>query len=212
MSANLAPYDLDRHLQVDNLGEQLSRNRVHLIMVDVRAAAEAAIAGSLMLATGCAGTHARPVFTTVPSTTPTAVTSSPCVVGAIPYSTRPGKALVSVDRHPVAVAAVWVPGLNQRPCRSQITNGKSAQADRLASAIDAAPRFPSGRIACPNDDGSGVVLYFSYSHSQPETATVTLRGCRSVQAPARRARQVTTAVYQALAPLMPVAWRQPEPK
>lgn len=108
-----------------------------------------------------------------------------------------------MDGHPTAVEAVWVPGLNQSACRTQITTGNPTQADRLARAIDAAPRFPQGSFGCPNDDGSGVILYFGYTKQPAEMATISLSGCRSVQAPARRPRTVTTAVEQALTPLMP---------
>jgi hypothetical protein len=73
------------------------------------------------------------------------------------YSDRPGDRLVMVDAEPVSLTSLWLPGLNQRPCSAQLGHYDELTARRVARDIRAAPRFPSGDMSCPNDDGSGVL-------------------------------------------------------
>ena len=74
----------------------------------------------------------------------------------------------------------------------------------LDAAIDAAPRFGTGRLSCPNDDGAHVILYFEYpAPAVTEVIDVSLAGCRSLSqtgAVAGRANEVLTAALRPLAP------------
>ena len=180
-----------------------------LIIVNVRARLLVSLVAAVSLPSGCGGTVSRPVFASVPTAGPSSVKTTPCVVSEDAHRELSGTALVFVDRHPVAVEAVWIPGLNQRPCRSEVTRGTAVEAAKIAAAIDAAPRFPSGDFSCPNDDRSATQLYFSYPSHRSQMAEVALSGCTSVHAPGRRARQLTVAVREALGPLEPPAWRLP---
>jgi hypothetical protein len=109
----------------------------------------------------------------------------------------------AVDADPVGVTAIWLPGLNQRPCRWSAAVGGATVAGRLASDIAAAPRFLSGTF-CPNDDGSAVDLYFRYADRRGlEDVTVGLRGCQVVRVPGGPDLRATPTLLRDIALLAP---------
>ncbi|MGZ4141866.1 MAG: hypothetical protein ACXVQY_05095 [Actinomycetota bacterium] len=135
------------------------------------------------------------------------ITNESCVLPGHTSQLQKTDGLVTVDDHPRALVAIWVPGLNYRPCRSALTRGTAAQAQRIAQDIRAAPAFPKGRFSCPNDDASAVRLYFEYAGSaRVEGVDVSLRGCLPISAAGRAARRVTLALIRDLLPIAPQPW------
>jgi hypothetical protein len=109
----------------------------------------------------------------------------------------------AVDADPVGVTAIWLPGLNQHPCRWSAAVGGATVAQRLAADIAAAPRFLSGTF-CPMDDGSAVDLYFRYADRRGLTdVTVGLRGCRVVRVPGGPDLRATPTLLRDIALLAP---------
>jgi len=115
-------------------------------------------------------------------------------------------ALVTVDPAPRSVTAVWLPGLNHA-CTPVISHGGAQVASRLADDVRNARPAPSGAIACPEDSGAGVRLYFSYPSTHlAEVVDVALTGCEFVAAPGRSARATAPPLHRDLRPMAPQAW------
>lgn len=169
----------------------------------------------VVLVSGCAGAFTdhhtavgAPVAAVAPTRAPAAVGPGGCVLqGAAPATATAGQSLVGVDRSPSGVIIVWVPGLNQRPCRAQLGRDGSRIARGLAAAVDTAPAVPPGSSACPAADGAGADLYFLYPGRPGEQAQVSLSGCEDVGAPGRAPRQLSDDLVAALRPLAPGPWR-----
>lgn len=49
---------------------------------------------------------------------------------------------------------------------------------RLVSELDALPALPRGRIACPMDDGSQIVVMLTYRSGRRVTVALGPTGCR----------------------------------
>lgn len=182
----------------------------------MRITAVSAGAGALclVLASGCAGAFTNhptavgaPVHAVAPTRAPAAVGSGGCTLKGTSPDTPTEQALVSVDRPPSGVVIVWVPGLNQRPCRAQLIHDGARIARGLVAAIDTAPVIPPGSSACPAADGAGADLYFTYPGRAGEQAQVELSGCEGVGAPGRAPRQLSDDLVAALLPLAPGPWR-----
>lgn len=158
------------------------------------------------------GASGGPVRATPPSAAPSA-SARPEGAGhacLVPHGAEDERnhGLVSVGGRPTGVIAVWLPGLNQRPCRAALTRGNADVARRLAKDIRAAPKWPSGNFNCPNDDGAGARLYFQRSGSTlADLADIQLSGCRGVDAPGRSARWMTDRLFHDLASIEPAPWR-----
>jgi hypothetical protein len=168
----------------------------------------AVFAATVTSCSGCGAATGAPVRGVLPSITPTVqVRSGACWTSGA--STRQqGGGLVAVGPHSTGVVAVWVPGLNQRPCRAVITRVTKESAGLLAADILSAPKVPPGRFSCPMDDGTHVRLYFTYSGAaEPERVDVALTGCTDISAPDRAARRVTGQLARDLAPFAPMPWR-----
>ncbi len=50
----------------------------------------------------------------------------------------------------------------------------------LTRHLNALPRFPSGPMSCPADDGSEIVAIFHYAKAPDDPVTVDLTGCQGV--------------------------------
>ncbi len=185
----------------------------------MRITAGTAGAGALcvVLAAGCAGASTdhltvvgAPVHAVAPTRAAAAVGPAGCVLqGAAPDTdTDPVvQGLVSVDRSPSGVAIVWVPGLDQRPCRAELVRAGPPIARGLVAAIDTAPAIPPGTTACPAADDTEADLYFLYPGRPAEQSQVGLSGCESVGAPGRAPGQLSDDLVAALLPLAPGPWR-----
>jgi hypothetical protein len=93
-----------------------------------------------------------------------------------------------LDPHPTGGVALWLPGLNARPCRAVLTALTRSQASAFAVAVDHARPFPSGAWDCAMDDASGVTVFLSYpGRVQAEVVEVALSGCGGLTAPGRSA-------------------------
>lgn len=116
--------------------------------------------------------------------------------------------LVTVHQQPRGARAVWLPGMNQRPCTTAITYADASAAAGLAADIDHAPAVDKGAIInCPLDDASAVRLSFDVG-AGPATddVTVSLRGCTWVSAPGREPRRASQKLLRDLAALAPRPW------
>ena len=149
----------------------------------------------------------RPVSAVAPSSAPSPAATRPCDGFRAPEDVDPAGRLVAVNPHPIRATAVWLPGLNSVACRAKLTTMDTAEAVRLAAAINRAPPSPRGATACPADDATAVIVYFSYRHrAEEELADVSLSGCAGVGAPGRYARQLTPTIRHILAGLAPTGW------
>ncbi|GAA4615895.1 hypothetical protein GCM10023195_70350 [Actinoallomurus liliacearum] len=118
------------------------------------------------------------------------------------------RGLVAVDPHPVGIVVVWLPGMNQHPCRAELTRGNADLARRIAKDVEAAPKWPSGVFHCPMDDALDAELYFEQPrHAKAELVDAGLAGCRGIAAPGRSARQFTDRFARDLASIAPSPWR-----
>ncbi len=136
-----------------------------------------------------------------------------CVVGGRPSPSAPSSVgAVTVSSSPEAVTAVWLPGLNARPCVAEITRGGTMIARALARGVDTAPKVPSGGVYhCPNDDLTEVDLYFSVvAGGSSELVVVDPSGCGFLSAPGRSPRTWRTGPLfgHELALIAPSAWRR----
>ncbi|MEV0407643.1 hypothetical protein [Actinoallomurus sp. NPDC050550] len=171
------------------------------------------VAALATAATGCSllgGGAGDPVRATPPSVAPFASTGTPVGACSAGYEAdhERSRGLVSVDARPIGVVAVWLPGMNQRPCRAALTRGNADFARRLATDIRTAPKWPSGAYNCPMDDASGASLYFEQSGTaKAELVDVHLAGCRGIGAPGRSSRELTDRLSHDLASIAPAPWR-----
>ncbi|MDN3355805.1 hypothetical protein [Actinomadura sp. DC4] len=141
---------------------------------------------------------------------PSATVQSPAEGGRVCVTGRTsseGKShgLVTVGGHPTAVVAVWLPSLEQSPCRTALTRGDASTARRLAKDVRKAPKPPSGTFNCPNDNGRGARLYFAHDGTA-DLVELRLAGCRGVSAPGRGTRTLTDRLARDLAPIAPSPW------
>lgn len=91
-----------------------------------------------------------------------------------------------LDPGPTGGVALWLPGMNARPCRAVLTSLSRSQATAFAAAVDAAKTWPSGRYNCPADDASSVSVFLFYAgRPQAEVVREGLAGCISLTAPGR---------------------------
>jgi hypothetical protein len=190
-------------------------------LVGVNAVVRAVVVGSIsvVLATSCTGgsgdhrsTAGAPIRAVVPARAPLGGGGRGCAVVPEIVTTATATAtveqgLVDVDRSPSAVVMVWVPGLNQPPCRAELMHRGIGIARGLAGAVDTAPAVPPGSSACGAADNSGLDLYFLYPGESGEYAHVSLSGCEGVGAPGRESRQMSDALSAVLKPLAPAPWR-----
>jgi hypothetical protein len=131
-----------------------------------------------------------------------------CVVDGSFGSYPSGSAALVVRPHPVAVDALWLPGLNARVCSATRTRGGVPLARRLAADITQAPQLPAGHAyACPLDDGTAVDLTFDDGSGPAQVVHVALGGCRWLTSPFATARELTPAVARDLLALAPAPWR-----
>jgi len=122
--------------------------------------------------------------------------------------TVPDHGAVTVDPRPAGAIAEWLPALDQRPCRAQLTRLGQAVARRLAAAVDTGEPIQVGAAyACPFESGARVELFFQFAHRVVETVSVDLSGCRWIDAPARASRFTPPAMQLELDTLAPPGWR-----
>ena len=131
-----------------------------------------------------------------------------CVVsGGVPDRASGPPARVRLK--PSGVDIVWLPGLNDYPCRAYSVAEGAVIASELAQNIDAAKVVTNdGRgFLCPNGDNRAVRLYFTYSHNRIlNRVDAFLNGCRFITAPGKGNTEWTTQMSVILAPLAPYAW------
>ena len=159
---------------------------------------------------GCSNSE-QPVVGQAPDRPPVTHVASDgaCLSNQGPTSNVKADGHVTVDSSPTGVSVVWLPGLNARPCLAALTHGAAEMAVALANDIQHAPYLSSRATSCPNDDGSGVRLYFSYAGGHAtEQADVNLAGCRAITAPGRSSRSATQRLLNELALVAPSEWRQ----
>jgi hypothetical protein len=148
-----------------------------------------------------------------PRGVPPASPSGPICRAAAQW-TRPtpvgGAGLVTVDPTPVALTALWLPGVGAEPCAAQLTRGSAPLAIRLAADIRAAQPL-KGQYGCGADDGTRAVLYFSYRNQrQAQIVRLSIVGCLDISAPGRLPRQLGR-LQSDLRPLAPPAFRRYTP-
>lgn len=91
-----------------------------------------------------------------------------------------------LDRDPAGGVALWLPGMNARPCRAVLTTLTRSQATAFAEAVDAAKARSSGIYNCPMDDASSVTVFLSYAGQRlAEVVREALLGCGGISAPGR---------------------------
>jgi hypothetical protein len=158
-------------------------------------------AGCSLLGTGTGG----PVHVTPPAAAPATMTRGACLVVGRSSPDTKSKGQVAVGRHPTGVVIVWLPGMNQHPCRAAISRENADSARRLAEDIDEAPKFPNGNFNCPSDDAMGARMYFTHEGTA-DLAILGFSGCRGISAPGRSARSFSTRLARDLAPIAPHPW------
>ncbi|HVW79700.1 MAG TPA: hypothetical protein VHB69_02010 [Mycobacteriales bacterium] len=181
----------------------------------VRITGVVATAAALLLSSGlaaqAAADHGAPVFRDPPRTAPqTSTADGSCTAPGASYPGTPtsGEQLVWLDRDPVSLTAIWLPGSNATKCVARRTVRKAAVAKKLAAAVDRAKAMPDEPLPCPFADGTSVQLYLTYPDGTSEYVEAALNGCRPISAPGRAARWGNTAAFEAaLLPAAPPAWR-----
>jgi hypothetical protein len=113
---------------------------------------------------------------------------------------------VGIEGDPVSAVAVWLPGMNDRPCHAMRTAIGGVAARRLADDVRSSPTA-SGVSNCPDDDARGVQIWFHFAGGRDETVVVGLRGCNSVWASGRRPRRASVDLMRDLADVAPQPWR-----
>jgi hypothetical protein len=162
-----------------------------------------ATVGCVAIMSACSSSIGSPVEA---AGSPTAtLTNAVCVVHGIP-SDQSTHGLVTVSAKPTSAVATWTPGLNSKECQFERTPLTQAAAQQLAADIRHAPAFPKGKFNYEADDGTGVLLDFSYAGKAAEEVDLNLRGCSRVTAPGRSARQITQTLRRDLSQATPAAW------
>lgn len=152
-----------------------------------------------------AGTPIR-VLTTPASPPPTTVKGHSCFVPEEDSSggNVPDRGVLSVDLNPVGALAEWLPGMNQRPCRAQLTQLGQTAARHLAAAVNTGQAIKVGAAySCPAGDLSSVTLFFRYPGPMVEMVSVELNGCGWITAPGRISRFTPPAMQTELGTLAP---------
>jgi hypothetical protein len=190
--------------------------------VQVRLTGIALVIGTLALSGGCSSSSRHqglPSPTAGQTTTRTAALAAglrdntPVAllragICTVPSSDKPRAAAGPLQSRPIAVEAVWLRALGQRPCYATTRYGNSGLAALLSRDIAAAPALPR-ETHCPSDDGSRVVLYFA----NPGAAAVTridigLTGCTVIIGPRLTPRRATSDLFSDLLSLEPPnPWR-----
>jgi hypothetical protein len=114
---------------------------------------------------------------------------------------------VGIGADPVSAVAIWMPGLNDHPCRARRTVIGRAAARRLAADVLRSPTA-SGISNCPFDDARTVQIWFQFDDQRDQTVMVGLRGCTSVWAAGRRPRRAAVELLRDLADVAPQPWRE----
>ena len=114
---------------------------------------------------------------------------------------------VVIHGDPASAVALWLPGMNDRPCRARRTVIGRAAAQRLAADVRRSPTA-SGVSNCPNDDATGVQIWFQFDGQEDQSIVVGLRGCTSVWAADRRPRRASVELLRDLADVAPQPWRK----
>lgn len=150
-----------------------------------------------------------PVYATAPTSAAAAVvaaTNGVCV-SSDGLGDPPVSAHLWVDPNPSGAKALWLPGLNARPCRAILIDLSPNQARSFAKAVETSRPYPPGIFNCPADDASSVTVFLSYpDHRQAEVVQVRLAGCGGMTAPGRDFREPGGIGLQALGPFPP-GWR-----
>jgi hypothetical protein len=131
-----------------------------------------------------------------------------CLVSGAP-SVVAGTAALVVAPHPTGVKILWLPGLDSTACAIATTHAGASTAAALGRAITHAPAVSNAAAHfCPEDDGTRVVISFTYPHNQSGTRLVVdLGGCRFIGQSGREQRSTTPFVSEKLAALAPCGWR-----
>jgi hypothetical protein len=172
-------------------------------------------AGAALICTTLLTAIGAPVFTAYAGVAPSSLVPAThlrgavCVVsGHTSISSPPGTTSPSVLAHPAAVAVVWLPGLNSRACTAVLTRGNAHMASTLASDIEGARVVPNAdTYTCPDDDGTGARLYFTYAHGATQRIDADLSGCSWITAPGHGTRASTPKFRQDMSTLAPLPWR-----
>ena len=174
----------------------------------------AVLVSTSVLAASCGGAPAPAAKSVgLPTEAPQAriVSTGPClVVGSKgPPAINGSRTPLEIGASPRSAVVIWVPGMNARPCRAELTRLGKTQSRALAIAIDAAPLFPSGVLSCPAYDGGAADVYFAY-RGTPSVVNVwiSLAGCRSVNVLNRWPRRVDSSITDVLRTGAPRAWRR----
>lgn len=137
--------------------------------------------------------------------------NGPCVLVGGRAAPTPGESQtpLEVGSDPLFAVVLWVPGLNARPCRAALTRLDEAEAGALADAINAAPVFPHGTIACPADDGGAADVYLAYDGGASVARVwISLAGCHPVTAQDRWPRKLDASIVRALRAGAPRPWQR----
>ena len=163
-------------------------------------------AASTALLAGCT-TAGQPVHAAAPHQVPLMrVENGVCgSIGRPPVAGADAEP-VGIRGDPDSAVAVWMPGLNDRPCRAQRTVVRRAAARRLADGVLTSPTA-SGISSCPDDDGSRVQLWFRTGGESDQSVVVDLRGCNSVWAAGRRSRRASQDLMHDLLAVATQPWR-----
>ena len=172
-------------------------------------------AGAGLICTMFFTTIGAPVATAYAGVTPSSLVPGTHLRGAVcvlfgnsSISSPPGTTSPSVLAHPSAVAVVWLPGLNSRACKAVLTRGNAHIGSTLASDIDGARVVPNAETyMCPDDDGTGVRLYFMYAHGATRRIDADLSGCSWITAPVDGTRASTPRFREDMSTLAPLPWR-----
>jgi hypothetical protein len=113
----------------------------------------------------------------------------------------------TVPARPTGVTVQWLPGMNQRPCRTVVGHYDAELAGRLAADLRHAPRFPRGIFSCPMDDASAVSLSFIPAAGGPARVIVGLRGCAVLRPAVGPPLRMTAALHRDLGSVAPSPWR-----
>ena len=190
----------ERTAPVDPARGSRARLTVRLPMVLV---AGVAVWALVLLLTG--GPSASPVFATVPLR-PAPVSSADGLCRGTDGlgDPTPGRDRVWVDANPSGATALWLPGLNDRPCVSVTTRLDAAHARALAAAVRSAQPPSPGISNCAADQGASVTVFFTYpGRAKAEVIRLHLGGCGGFSAPRRDLRVLPESGYLALRPAPP---------
>jgi hypothetical protein len=149
-----------------------------------------------------------PVYAAIPTQPAPVSTSHGLCHGTDGLHDTAGTGQVWVDADPSGAVALWLPGWNDRPCRSVTTRLDATHARALAAAVRSAKPFKPGISNCGADEEASVTVFLTYpGKARAEVVHLALGGCGGVTAPGRDARILPESGYIALRPA-PVPWRK----